>query len=93
MAFVMPATMPIPLVPSPKDSTLKILPLSPGRFVVYRYTGFHTKANETQALNKLLQFVAEHQLHTDSKPLYGYYNPPWTLPFLRRNEVMLRLNP
>jgi len=23
--------------------------------------------------------------------VYGYFDPPWTPPFLRRNEVMLRI--
>ena len=25
-----------------------------------------------------------------SPPVYGYFDPPWTPAFLRRNEVMLR---
>jgi hypothetical protein len=26
-----------------------------------------------------------------SSPVYGYFDPPWTPAFLRRNEVMLQI--
>lgn len=34
--------------------------------------------------------VDEERLTELSPPVYGYFDPPWTPGFLRRNEVMLR---
>jgi hypothetical protein len=30
-------------------------------------------------------------LKAEGEPVFAYYDPPWTLPFMRRNEVMLRV--
>ena len=32
-------------------------------------------------------------IETIGEPVSAVYDSPWTLPFLRRNEVMLRLAP
>ena len=38
-----------------------------------------------------LQFRLEQErLKAVPGPVYGYFDPPWTPTFLRRNEVMLR---
>jgi hypothetical protein len=36
--------------------------------------------------------MAGQGLKTVSAPVYGYFDPPWIPNFLRRNEVMLRLD-
>ena len=41
--------------------------------------------------NELEAFIKAKNLHSVSAPTYAYYNPPWTLPFLRRNEVMIEI--
>ena len=35
--------------------------------------------------------MREESLKEISLPVYGYFDPPWTPPFLRRNEVMLQI--
>jgi len=40
---------------------------------------------------KLLQHIKENQIQITSSPKYAFYNPPWTLPMMRRNEVMIEI--
>ena len=38
--------------------------------------------------SELESFIKARQLKTIGSPVYAFYNPPWTLPFLRRNEIL-----
>lgn len=90
MAFVMPATMKSSQVPKPADGAVTVKELEPGRFAVLRFSGGRTAENETQALDRLRTWLTGQGIKPGSEPIYGYFDPPWTPSFLRRNEVMLR---
>lgn len=90
MAFVMPSKFSAEKVPTPVDSSVKVRELPAGRFAVMRFSGRHNAKNEQKALNQLKQWMASERMAELSPPVYGYFDPPWILPFLRRNEVMLR---
>ena len=90
MSFVMPVTLKASEVPKPSDGTINVRELPAGRFAVLRYSGGRNAANETESLTKLKQWMETNGLSVLSPPVYGYFDPPWTPAFLRRNEVMLR---
>ena len=90
MSFVMPATLKASEVPKPSGGTINVRELPAGRFAVLRYSGGRNAANETESLTKLKQWMETNGLSVLSPPVYGYFDPPWTPAFLRRNEVMLR---
>jgi len=90
MAFVMPAKMKSGEVPRPSDSAVTVRELPAGRFAVLRFSGNQNPKNEAEALAQLKAWMAKERLSDPSPPVYGYFDPPWTPPFLRRNEVMLR---
>lgn len=92
MAFVMPAKMKTDQVPKPVDSSVTVRSLAPARFAVLRYSGGRTRTKETEALGRLKTWMASQKLAVLSPPVFGYFDPPWTPSFLRRNEVMLRTN-
>ncbi len=90
MAFVMPMKLKLDEVPKPSDGALRVRKLAAGRFAVLRYSGGRNVQNEAEALARLKAWMKTERLSVLSPPVYGYFDPPWTPPLLRRNEVMLR---
>lgn len=91
MSFIVPKDVAAGKVPAPKDAAVMMDELPAGKFAVYRYSGGRNEANEQEALAKLRAWIDKRQLEVTGDPLFGYYDPPWIPPFLRRNEVMLRV--
>ena len=91
MSFIVPKDVAAKKVPAPKDPAVMADTLPDGRFAVYRYSGGRNEANEQEALGKLREWAGRQQFEVTGDPLFGYYDPPWIPPFMRRNEVMLRI--
>lgn len=89
MAFVMPATMAAESTPRPADATLSVRSLPPARYATFRFSGTRSAGSETEALDKLREWMKANGYPALSAPVYGYFDPPWTPGFLRRNEVMI----
>lgn len=90
MAFVMPVKMKTAEVPRPSDGAVAVRELASGRFAVLRYGGGRNQQKESESLVRLKAWMQQEKLSVLSLPVYGYFDPPWTPAFLRRNEVMLR---
>jgi hypothetical protein len=58
---------------------------------VRRFSGSRNGKNEAGALAELQAWLARENLKGEGVPIFGYFDPPWTPSFLRRNEVMLRV--
>ncbi len=91
MSFIVPREVAAAKVPAPKDAAVKTDILPAGSFAVYQYSGGRSEANEQEALGALRAWVEKKGLEVGGEPLFGYYDPPWIPPFMRRNEVMLRV--
>jgi hypothetical protein len=89
--FIMPSSWSLETLPTPNDTRVTLKPVPAKRMAVIRFSG---TANDTIIRSKtdeLRKYALEHKLSTVGEPTLAFYNPPWTLPFLRRNEVMLEL--
>ena len=93
MAFVMPAKLTQDQVPRPADGSVTVRELPAGRFAVLRFSGGRNAKKESETLGRLETWMGAEGLRAVSPPIYGYFDPPWTPAFLRRNEVMLRTEP
>ncbi len=89
--FVMPSSYTMETLPTPKNSEVKLISIPPKRFAVIRFSGFNSDRNLTNYREKLASYITKNKLSAVGEPMMAYYNPPWTLPFLRRNEIMMEL--
>lgn len=87
MAFVMPAGYSLETLPTPIDPQVTIKALPAKKVAVLRYSGSLTleKINEKSRL--LMAWIEQQQLTALSAARSAAYDPPWTLPALRRNEI------
>jgi hypothetical protein len=58
---------------------------------VIRFSGTVGDESLKKNADQLLEFMRSRQFNSIGMPVYAFYNPPWTLPFLRRNEVMMEV--
>jgi len=89
--FVMPQNHTLETLPKPKDQRIRIIQKPSQKYVVIRFSGLSSVGNLAEHEATLRSYIIKEQLVTTSKPIYAFYNPPWTLPFLRRNEIMFRI--
>jgi hypothetical protein len=87
--FDMPRDYDVSSLPKPDRAGIQLLTLPPARIAALRFSGLmsdHAAASQTAALMSILKTQA---LQADGPPILAQYDPPWTLWFLRRNEVLI----
>ena len=89
--FVMPASYTMDTLPRPNNDAVKLEKIPGKRFAVIRFSGMAGEASLKGHTDELTKFIMEEKLNALSEPSYAFFNPPWTLPFLRRNEVMIEV--
>lgn len=89
--FVMPASFTMESLPKPNNNSVKLEPVEAKRFAVIRFSGTPKEDSIIKHQTELEAFIRKNNLEAASEPIYAFFNPPWTLPFLRRNEVMIEI--
>jgi len=91
VSFVMPASYNINSLPRPNNKKVKLIEIEPKRFAVIRFSGFASEESLAEKEGELFSFIEDNKFRPVGVTTYAFYNPPWTLPFLRRNEVMIEI--
>lgn len=89
--FVMPAEYSMESLPKPTNDAVTLKTLEARRFAVIRFSGTAGQERIGAHEDALRAFMEAKGLKAGSEPVYAFFNPPWTLPFLRRNEVMVEI--
>ncbi len=89
--FVMPSEYSLDDLPRPNRKEVHLKKIPSKIFAVIQFSGMNTNENIELHERKLNTFMSEKEMNTISSPVYAFYNPPWTLPFLRRNEILIEV--
>ena len=89
--FVMPSQYTLATIPKPKNSAVTLHELPSKHFVVHRYSGFNTDARVQEKTDEALAWAKQQSLKVVGTPQLSRYDPPWTLPMFRRNEIMVEV--
>ncbi|HOE44071.1 MAG TPA: heme-binding protein, partial [Rhodoferax sp.] len=89
--FVMPSSYSLNTLPKPNNRAVHLREVPAKTWAVLVYSGLNTEAGVQQRTNELVAWLAEQKIRTTGSPQLARYNPPWTLPMFRRNEIMLEI--
>lgn len=89
--FTMPSQWTLQTLPVPDDGRVKLREIPPGRLAVLRFPGLARPDDVQARSDDLRALVHSHGLHAIGPVSLAQYNPPWTLGFMRRNEVMVKV--
>jgi SOUL heme-binding protein len=87
--FVMPSKYTLDTLPVPNNAEVKLRQVESKKFAVIRFSGFAGEGKTAKKTEELLAWLQTKQIKPAGVPELARYNAPWTLPFLRRNEVMV----
>jgi hypothetical protein len=87
MRFFMPAEYSRERLPEPSDPRVKLIELPPTTVAVLRFSGSTSDAAVTIYTVVLIKALQPTKWKVAGPATAFFYNPPWTLPFLRTNEV------
>jgi hypothetical protein len=87
MAFVLPATYTLETAPKPKDKNVFLEKMPAQRVVALRFSGFLSESNVKKKTAALREWARANGYKTTGNAVVAGYDPPWTIPFFRRNEI------
>jgi hypothetical protein len=91
LSFVMPARFTLQSLPEPTDPRVHFREEPARLMAVRRYSGRWTEGNYRRNESALLGAVRDAGLKPVGEAIYARYNSPFSLWFLRRNEVMIEV--
>jgi hypothetical protein len=91
--FTMPSAYTLETLPEPTDSRVHLHTTPPTRFVVLQFSGLARKDLVKAKTMELDAWIKSRNLHAIGPASLAQFDPPWTLWFMRRNEVMIPVTP
>ena len=92
MQFYLPSKFNKDNAPKPSSSQIEILNIEGGYFAVIKYSGRSSDKNFLKNKEILEKELKKDNIIILSPPIRASYNSPFTLPMLKRNEVMYRVD-
>jgi DNA gyrase inhibitor GyrI len=91
VSFVVPKKFNLQNVPQPDNQSVKIKNNPDLKVIVITFSGLFSNENIKENEAKIRNYAKEKGLKIEEPAIYAGYNAPWTLWFLKRNEVLFKL--
>merc|ERR1712100_76912 len=100
MSFILPKEYTIRNAPKPKNPDVYLRPIPSHHVAAIRFSGNCDDKMAHEKLDELLNYLEEDQISLSESALekkengkqfwnLAQYNPPWTLPFARTNDILI----
>ena len=90
--FFMPAEYSLATLPIPRDPSVVLTAVPAETYAVLRFPGLGSARTVAEKQAELEAALTGSQWVSAGDPVVWFYDPPWTLPPLRRNEVAVRVS-
>ena len=89
VSFVMPSKYTLDTIPLPNNKQIMLRKVPARKVAVLEFSGFVNEKNTAKRTQELLKWMDKNNLISTGSIELSRYDPPWTLPFLRRNEIIV----
>jgi hypothetical protein len=89
MAFMIPAEYALEDLPEPEDERVSFREAPAYTAAVIQFSGWASVDKADENWQQLRRFLIAEGIEITGQPTLNQYNPPWTLPFMRRNEIIV----
>jgi hypothetical protein len=87
--FVMPKQYTMDTLPKPNNPQVKLLAVGSQKLAVIRFTGFVSDDKVQEKTTELMIWIKSRNELPLGNPRLARYNPPWSIPWMRRNEILI----
>ena len=91
MNFIVPKEYKLDDLPEPMTDKINIIEEQEKTYISITFSGNKTEKSTKKHLDILMQYCKDNHLQINEDPLILGYNPPWTVSFLKTNEILLEI--
>jgi hypothetical protein len=92
ISFVMPVSSTLETLPKPNNPAVKLRQIPARKVAVLKYTWLTPESRVENKKKQLQELLKKDGVTTLGTPEAAFYNPPFTPPFMRRNEILIPIN-
>ena len=93
VSFMMPASYSLEMLPEPLDPQVRLRRVPAQRMAALRYSGRWNKQGYLRHREELGSWIAQKGCTVSGEPVWARYDAPYVPWFLRRNEILIPIDP
>jgi hypothetical protein len=91
VSFVMPSGYTLATLPTPTDSRIQLVEVPEQKIAALTFSWYRTDSRFEKMQEQLFADLARDHIEIIGTPIFAGYNPPWTPPWMNRNEIMVQI--